>query len=124
MKITLNPVEGVAEDPAFKDLARETAAIVQQCRKLLREPLLTVTALNVERLSLNIQKAFLTSLPKITELVIAKEGGNNYGEHQAVINLFSEHADDLLPFVLLREESFEDLYKETHSLATLATPSC
>jgi len=123
VKVTLDPVEGVAEDPAFKDLARETAAIVQQCRKLLREPLLKVTALNVEKLSLNIQKAFVTSLPKIAELVIAEEGGSDYGEHQAVIDLFSEHADDLLPFVRLREESFEDIYKATHSLATLPTPS-
>ena len=82
VKVTLDPVEGVAEDPAFKDLARELAAIVQQCRKLLREPLLKVTVLNVERLSLNIQKAFVTSLPKIAELVIAEEGAHVEGaEH-------------------------------------------
>jgi len=62
-------------------------------------------------------------LPKIAELVIAEEGGNDYGEHQAMIDLFLEHADDLLPFVRLREESFKELNKKTHSLATLPTLS-
>jgi len=109
VKVTIDPVDSVAEDPAFKDLSRDTAINIKQCYKLLREPLLKVTALNAERLNLK-AFAFVVSLPKIAELVITGKGGEDYGGHQTVINLFLEHAGDLFPFVWLREESFEDLY--------------
>lgn len=126
ISITLSIVEGVKEDPGFQGLVRKTAEVVNQCRKLLREPILESTKMNVDKLLSNAQYELVKSLPDIAELIVddVYYGHTNkpISKHMAVADLMDKHADDVLPIFKLNLETFKTKYCEVHQLEFFPRP--
>lgn len=122
INLRLHPVKGVEELPGFKELVRNAAEVVKNCRLLLREPLLKCTEMNVDQLLLDVQQDFVSSLPEIAELLIAEEGDVQYSPHRAVADLLAHHADEITGFIRLRDETFRALYCRVHHLDTFPQP--
>ena len=123
-KMTLQPVEGVESGQGFKDLAKETQGIVLDCRRMLAQQIVKCTEMNVERLALNIQEAFVDYLPKIAKLVVADEGidDEKYRMHTAVADLMTVDGEQILEYFQLGADEFKQLYCRVNGLDTF--PSC
>ena len=84
ISLLLHLIEEVARDPGFQDFVCEMASIVEQCQKLLWEPILKCTERNAHQLLWATHQVFAKALPNIAELLIAKEGGKStykYNKH-------------------------------------------
>lgn len=126
VSVSLHPMASVDADPGFKDLVRETAGVVEQCRELLRDPILRVTKMNAEALLQEAQIAYIDALPDIAELVVSDElddRAEKYGKHQAVVDLVSHHEDATLSPFKLTADTFSIMYCKHHSLESLPEPS-
>lgn len=126
VSVSLHPMASVDADPGFKDLVRETAGVVEQCRELLRDPILRVTKMNAEALLQEAQLAYIDVLPDIAELVVSDElddRAEKYGKHQAVVDLVSHHEDATLSPFKLTADTFSTMYCKHHSLESLPEPS-
>lgn len=121
--VVLHPVERIAEDQGFKDLAKQTAGVVEQCRKLLREPILECTVLNERAMLLDVQEAFVKGLPDLAELVLTEAGVDDYGKHQAVSDLLEKHHGEILPTFRLQPAELRTMYCALHGLQSFPTPS-
>jgi len=126
ISVTLSVVEGVKDEPGFQAHVRKTAEVVNQCRKLLREPILECTKMNVDKLLSNVQDEFVKSLPDIAELIV---DDIYYGhtikpinKHMAVADLMDKHANDVLPIVKLHLDTFKIKYCEAHQLENFPRP--
>lgn len=126
ISITLSVVKGVEEEPGFQALAKRTAEVVNQCRKLLREPIIECTGMNVEKLLSNVQQIFVKSLPDIAEIIVDDVfygvNNNTYGKHQAIADFMNQYANDVLPCVKLHKDTFETKYCEVHQLDKFPNP--
>ena len=75
--LVLKPVSAVEKDPGFKDLLRETEAVVVECRKLLKIQTMKCADLNVKASQDKITGNFAKALPVMAKLLLALKGTEN-----------------------------------------------
>ena len=118
--LTLQPRAIVERDPGFKDLLRETAKIVEECRLRYKLQWMKCSEMNLKSQRDDIARAYAQSLPDIAELLLASEGmlESKNDKHKVVADLLLHKRDDVISFLNMKDDTFVIIYKQLHSLDT------
>ena len=121
--LVLKPVSAVEKDPGFKDLLRETEAVVVECRKLLKIQTMKCADLNVKASQDKITGNFAKALPVMAKLLLALEGIENANKHDIVSDLLKHDRDNAISFLNVSDPHFRKIYCEVNGIDDIPSPS-
>ena len=123
--LKLQPKTSVEQSPGFKDLARESESVVNECRLRLKAQLMKVAQMNVHAIQDEITEVFVESLPRIAELLIAFEFEDNevQDHHRVVADLIGCARDEAISFLNISDEKFAATYCKVNSIDSFPSQS-
>ena len=117
ISITLQPRQSVEKAQGFKELARETENVVNQCRQLLKVQYMKNTDMNVASYKEDISKEFAKALPAIAEVFMAQEDVEGESPHTIIADLLRFERARTISFLKVTDHAFAATYCAANGLA-------
>ena len=128
--LALQPTTRVAKSDGFKNQTRESTAVVEQCRQLLKSEWMKTAYRNTLDYKEEVARKCMKSLYEISKLLCAQECKQEVTnmEHQAVADFFKENYQHVFAFLDVdangeKAEELKKLYCSENGIETFPTPN-
>ena len=81
-----------------------------------------ISGMNHDALEIRYERSCIVFIAKTTVVLIAELGVENYDEHQAIINLLTEHTVDILASIATSSQHFIRMMKKELDITVIPKP--